>query len=163
MEFMGRVPSKWKIMGLREKYLLKKTFRGIVPDRIIDRPKQPYRAPISQGLLTKKSAYANELLSEHSLKETNLFDAPKVTLLLNKVRRASQVSEFNNMALAGILSSQIIHDKFINHFRENLAVPVSPNLFFDKRILTTREQNNSRVREVLTSQKKYGGATHQNG
>jgi len=138
MEFMGRVPSKWKIMGLKEKYLLKKVSRGIVPDRIIDRPKQPYRAPISQGLLMEKSSYAHDLLSEHSLKETNLFDAPKVTLLLNKLRRSDKVSEFNNMAIAGILSSQIIHDKFIDGIHANPAEPVSPNLFFDKRKQTIR-------------------------
>ncbi|MGD8786255.1 MAG: asparagine synthase (glutamine-hydrolyzing), partial [Phycisphaerales bacterium] len=43
MEFMGRVPAKWKIMALSEKHILKKAFQNILPKEIVRRPKHPYR------------------------------------------------------------------------------------------------------------------------
>ena len=50
IEFMAKVPPIWKIMGINEKYLLKKFFRGILPETIVGRTKHPYRAPIQQSL-----------------------------------------------------------------------------------------------------------------
>ena len=134
IDFMGRVPSKWKIMGLNEKYMLKKALREHLPDTIRNRPKQPYRAPISESLLTGNELHTNEMLSDRLLKQSNLFDASKIKLFLNKVRKGQQVSEFNNMAFAGILSSQSIFDQFITNFPVTSINPVLPKLIFDKRI-----------------------------
>ena len=39
------LPPRYKLRVLEEKYVLKQAARGIVPDEIIARPKQPYRAP----------------------------------------------------------------------------------------------------------------------
>ncbi|MBW2647183.1 MAG: asparagine synthase (glutamine-hydrolyzing) [Deltaproteobacteria bacterium] len=41
VDFMARVPSKWKLLGLNEKHILKKSFEGILPDQITSRPKNP--------------------------------------------------------------------------------------------------------------------------
>ena len=32
IEFMGRVPAKWKIRGLNEKFILKSVFQDILPE-----------------------------------------------------------------------------------------------------------------------------------
>ena len=135
IDFMARVPSKWKIMGLNEKYVLKKTLQGHLPDTVLNRPKQPYRAPISESLLTDNESSVDNMLSDHCLKQSNLFDASKIPLLLNKLRKSRQVSEFNNMALAGILSSQIIFDRFIENFPKKSIKSVLPKLIFDKRMI----------------------------
>ncbi len=39
VELAARIPTSLKVRGLTTKYLLKKAARGIVPDRIIDKPK----------------------------------------------------------------------------------------------------------------------------
>jgi asparagine synthase (glutamine-hydrolysing) len=39
VEFAATVPTQYKVNGLTTKYLLKQAARGIVPDRIIDKPK----------------------------------------------------------------------------------------------------------------------------
>ena len=133
IDFMGRVPSKWKIMGLNEKYMLKKALQGYLPDTIRNRPKQPFRAPISESLFAGNEGYINEMLSDRFLKESNLFNTSKIPLLLNKLRKGQQISEFNNMALAGILSSQSIFHQFIAAFPGASIEPVKPELIFDKR------------------------------
>ena len=45
VDFANALPARHKLFGLEEKYLLKRAFADLVPDDIIHRPKQPYRAP----------------------------------------------------------------------------------------------------------------------
>jgi len=117
MEFMGRVPAKYKIFGLNEKYILKKSFNGILPRDIVKRAKHPYRAPITQSLLKGKAAeYTLEMLSERAIKNAGLFDTKKVTNLLRKLKTADAASEIDSMAFVGILSSQILYNQFIDDF-----------------------------------------------
>lgn len=117
IEFMSRVPPGLKIFGLKEKYILKKAFSDLVPAPILKRDKHPYRAPISQSLFHPRSyPRLAEYLSADSLKRSGLFDAKKVGLLETKIRKQANASEVDNMALAGILSTQIIHDQFVARF-----------------------------------------------
>ena len=44
--FAFRLPPRYRLYGLTEKFILKKAASGLVPQSIIARPKQPYRAPI---------------------------------------------------------------------------------------------------------------------
>jgi len=133
MEFMGRVPSKWKIKVLNEKYILKKAFEGILPERIINRPKHPYRAPVREGLLRGDVSYIREMLSEHSLEETRLFNVSKVKKLLKKLRNTYQANELEGMALTGILSSQLLYYQFIARPPFDYIRPIQPKIFVDRR------------------------------
>jgi asparagine synthase (glutamine-hydrolysing) len=134
IDFMARIPSKWKILGLNEKHILKKSFEKILPKEITSRPKNPYRAPIKQSLLNAATAeYTKESLSVESLKEAGLFDAGKVEKLLQKAQKVDDLSEIDSMALVGILSSQIIYRQFIRDFPSKHSDSVSPALIVDKR------------------------------
>jgi asparagine synthase (glutamine-hydrolysing) len=134
MEFMGRVPAKWKILGLNEKHILKKSFEGILPKKIARRPKNPYRAPIKQSLLNHKTiGYTQEVLSKASLKKADLFDADKVVKLLRKMQASGSASEIDDMALMGILSSQLVYQQFIEDFSVSTADYICPDLIVDQR------------------------------
>ena len=52
VEFCNKLPSELKLFGLKEKYLLKKLARKLLPEEIGQRPKRPYRAPIHGSFLT---------------------------------------------------------------------------------------------------------------
>ncbi|MBW1982938.1 MAG: hypothetical protein JRJ12_17195, partial [Deltaproteobacteria bacterium] len=134
IEMMACIPSKGKIRVLDEKHILKKTYEGILPQEIISRPKQPYRAPVVESLLHEKTRAQMEVyLADRSLREARLFDVKKVRLLLKKLDNVSAASEVDSMALAGILSVQIMHQQFISGFSRRLPAPVEPDLFFDRR------------------------------
>ena len=133
MKFMGRVPSKWKIFGLDEKYILKRSFRGILPDNITARAKHPYRAPISESLLKGASAeQTRELLSENSLKRSGLFDPGRAGKLIRLFEGPGGGSEVNNMALVGILSAQLVHQQFVREFPAEPSHTGSPDWVFDR-------------------------------
>jgi asparagine synthase (glutamine-hydrolysing) len=119
IEFASRLPTRFKLNGLNEKFILKKAAEDLIPQELIDRPKQPYRAPISNCFLGAESPdYIDDLLSEDELKRAGYFDASKVSKLVEKGRKQNGVlqSERENMALAGILSTQLVHHQFIENF-----------------------------------------------
>ncbi len=125
IEFMARVPSRWKLLGLNEKYLLKKVLAPLLPESICRRSKQPYRAPIVCGLLSQANRdRVMEVLSPRAIASAGLFDADKVDRLLKKMRTVSDPGEVDSMALAGILSSQIIHQQFVEEFCTQ-AIPLA--------------------------------------
>jgi len=132
IEFMARVPPKWKINVLNEKYILKETFKDTLPEKIISRQKHPYRAPIKECLLNEDALYTKEILSDNFLNESKLFNISKVERLLKKLKVSKTVSEVDNMALAGILSSQIIYEQFIKNFPKYSIYPVYPDFFINK-------------------------------
>jgi len=88
--------------------------KGKIPESIINRSKQAYRAPIYSSFLNDNSpAYVKEMLSEKSVQDYGYFDSLKVNKLLDKLKTGKNVSEIDNMALAGIISTQLIHHLFI--------------------------------------------------
>jgi asparagine synthase (glutamine-hydrolysing) len=113
-----------KIRGLNEKYILKRMMRGILPEEVINRPKQAYRAPVAGSLLSEGAPeYLRELLSPGMIRETGLFRPDTVSKLLAHINSGQVIRENDHMALAGILSTQILVDMFIrgnSPFRETV-------------------------------------------
>jgi asparagine synthase (glutamine-hydrolysing) len=65
VELCARIPASLKVRGLTTKYVLREAARGIVPDRIIDKPKIGFFRGASQGWLRSQldRAVAEHLLS----------------------------------------------------------------------------------------------------
>ena len=53
IEFCNRLPDEFKLNSLTEKFLLKKLMKNKIPDSIIKRSKQAYRAPIKSAFFLK--------------------------------------------------------------------------------------------------------------
>ncbi len=136
MELMCNVDPELKINGLNEKFLLKKIFSDILPKRILNRPKNPYRAPVKQGLLSNNKLIEN-YLNLDSIIEAGLFDPVKVELLLKKMHKIEKSSEIDNMALVGILSSQILFRNFIKNFNPDYSKMKQFDIIFDMRNIKT--------------------------
>lgn len=124
IEFAAKLPESLKMKVLNEKYLLKKAFAEHLPSEIINRYKQPYRAPDSQALFdtngNARSEYIDELLSESALSDFGYFDTKKASLLVKKARSGRLQSIRDNQALVGVLSTQLWHHHFIKNFKHRL-------------------------------------------
>jgi asparagine synthase (glutamine-hydrolysing) len=121
VEFASRLSPQLKMKVLNEKYLLKAAIGDLIPRTIRNRHKQPYRAPDSQSFLTggkeaKLFEYVEELLAPRAIQEGGVFDSGAVGKLLAKARQGQIVSMKDNMALVGILSTQLVIDRFIKNF-----------------------------------------------
>jgi len=118
VEFCNRLPPELKLRGLAEKWLLKQLGHRLVPTNIWRRPKQPYRAPIHRSFFNESTPdYVPELLSEKALRESGLFNPAAVARLARKAQQSARLSEVDEMALVGILSTQLVHHRFVEAFQ----------------------------------------------
>jgi asparagine synthase (glutamine-hydrolysing) len=114
IEFCMNLDPDLKLNGLNEKYLLKKMMKGKIPDPILNRPKQAYRAPIKSVFISDSTLpYIQEMLSDEKIEASGIFNPNHVKQLLSKMKTKAVVSEIDNMALTAILSTQLLHDKFV--------------------------------------------------
>ena len=96
-----------------------KAAADLIPPELAQRPKQPYRAPISRCFLGNPlHDYVEDLLSERKIREAGYFDPLRVRALVAKCRKneGKLLSERENMGLVGILSTQLLHHHFVSDF-----------------------------------------------
>ncbi|MDE2119422.1 MAG: asparagine synthase (glutamine-hydrolyzing) [Betaproteobacteria bacterium] len=115
MGFAARLPARYKIMGLNEKWLLKRAMRPLLPQEVVARPKQPYRAPDSRCFFNRgrEHEWVAELLCESSLRDAGYFDPPAVQRLLAKCRAGRAIGFADNMGFVGVLSTMLLHRQFV--------------------------------------------------
>ena len=121
VEFAMGLPSTLKMRTLREKYLLKRAFLPSIPAEIAGRFKQPYRAPDARSLFGTPQAplrhdYVEELLTPAKIQEFGMFSATAVSGLVRKAKRGELTSVRDNMGLVGVLSTQLLIERFLGRF-----------------------------------------------
>lgn len=141
IEFCNNLPTQLKLRGLTEKYLLKKLAQTWLPAEIWRRPKQPYRAPVHRSFFPLPSSdnksgrrsetsleYVRDMLSPGAIAATGLFNPEAVSQLVSKIDQGLRLSETDDMALAGILSSQLIDQQFISNFKPMPPLAANDNV-----------------------------------
>ncbi|NKQ35881.1 MAG: asparagine synthase (glutamine-hydrolyzing) [Chloroflexi bacterium] len=118
VEFAAQLPPHYKLRGLDEKHILKRAVRDLLPDAIWNRPKRPYRAPIHKSFFPdgQPVEWAADLLSPAKIEAAGQFNPRAVSQMMKKIARYGRLGETDDMALAGILSTQLVHEQFIAHF-----------------------------------------------
>jgi asparagine synthase (glutamine-hydrolysing) len=115
IEFANQLPPKYKMKGLTEKYLLKRSMQPDLPPSIGKRTKQPYRSPDSASFFEdgRPVEYVADLLSPACIENAGLFDAQAVGRLVEKCRAGRAIGFGDNMAFVGVLSAMLLHAQFV--------------------------------------------------
>jgi asparagine synthase (glutamine-hydrolysing) len=123
IEFANALHPKYKMRGLNEKYLLKRTLKPYLPRSTVSRYKQPYRAPDISAFFGPNGPpdYVRELLGSAAIRGSSIFDADRVGLLLRKIERGKAIGFKDNMAFVGILSTQLWYRHFVLDFHRRFA------------------------------------------
>jgi asparagine synthase (glutamine-hydrolysing) len=119
VEFCNRLPPHFKLRGLDEKHLLKRAVRDLLPEAIWHRPKRPYRAPIHRSFFPDGQPlyWVAEVLSPPQIAAAGCFEPRAVEGLLKKLDRFGKLGESDDMALAGLLSTQLVYQQFVYNYR----------------------------------------------
>lgn len=91
ISFMTTMPDKYKLKGVKEKYILKKAAEGIVPDEITKRKKFPFQAPGMSSMI--KEASHIPYLEESVIRRYDVFDADYV----NRLKQVYRQEDFKLM------------------------------------------------------------------
>ncbi len=110
IEFANRLPPSFKIRGMTEKYLLRRALADLLPDDIVNRSKQPYRAPDSASFFFDGTPldYVAELMGADRIRAAGYFDAAAVGRLFDKCRGGRATGFADNQAFVGVLSTMLL-------------------------------------------------------
>ena len=130
VELAARIPPRMKLKGLREKHILRRAVAKYLPGPIAQRPKQPYRAPESECFSGPGAPeYARALLARTAIARAGLFDPDAVEKLSAKCRASGRaggrIGIGDNMALVGILSTQLLDHHFTGEARAHAPAPAA--------------------------------------
>ncbi|MDI7861829.1 asparagine synthase (glutamine-hydrolyzing) [Rhizobiaceae bacterium n13] len=124
IDFAAQIPPELKLRGLREKHILRESLKDLLPREIGDRPKQPYRAPEGECFVgPQQSDEVRDALSPNTIARGGFFDPGAVQQLVSKFALKGRLGQRDNMALVGVLSTQLWHRAFIGNRDGRTAVP----------------------------------------
>jgi len=115
LSFAAKLPAAVKMKALNEKYILKRASKDVVPASILKRRKQPYRAPDSRCFFEPGAPdYVEEVLSESAVQKYGIFDPLAIKTMVGKFKAGKATSVRDDMALVGVLSTQLLASQFLN-------------------------------------------------
>ena len=99
-----RLPPRYRIRGLRQKWLLKKVAERYLPRDIVHRPKAPFSAPLRAWIRGPLAPMVDELLSESAVKQRGLYDPAYIRTLVTRDRLGE---EDHGMVLWTLLTTEL--------------------------------------------------------
>lgn len=109
--------SEERLVGLREKPLLRRIARRFLPQEIARRPKWPYRSPMQRAFFgVNAPEFVRDTLSHARLQSNPLIDADAAIRLVHRALSSSAaqpLSEREEMAAFGLLTLVLWHERFI--------------------------------------------------
>ena len=100
------------MVGLHEKLAIRRVAAEVVPPIVAQRPKQPYRAPEAAAFFADEPEWVTERLSPEAVRAVGIYDERAVAGLVRRCRAGRATGFRENMALMGVLSTQVWHEAF---------------------------------------------------
>jgi len=140
----ARLPPERKLgPGLREKAELRALAGRLLPAAVAQRTKQPYRAPeVAPFFGAHAPGWVEERLEARALDAVGIFEPARVAGLLRRCRAGKATGFREGMALVGILSTQVWHERFCgagaHAAAARAAEPGEPRVALDAEGITNR-------------------------
>jgi asparagine synthase (glutamine-hydrolysing) len=113
-EFASALPTGSRLRGLKEKEILRRWASRILPPRIRERRKRPYRAPDATSFFgVNAPEWVGDHLTSDALRRVGVFSPTSVGGLIRRCRAGLATGFRENQSLVGILSTQLWHHQFI--------------------------------------------------
>ncbi len=122
IEFVTRIPASLKMKGLETKYIFKQAVRGLVPDEILNRPKQGFGVPVQEWINSQLRERIQDTLTDRRTRERGFFDARYVSLLLDEHARGRRD---HSHPLWALMMLELWHRTFVDR-PQDASVRVSP-------------------------------------
>ena len=113
--FLARLHPRWKLRGLRDKYLLRHAAAHVLTKKAAFRRKGMFRAPLAETFLANAPPFVRQLMSREALERTGYFDPDTVgsDYALIASGQAGKVGVFRRLALSGVVATQLWHHLYL--------------------------------------------------
>jgi asparagine synthase (glutamine-hydrolysing) len=112
IEFAARVPSSMKMRGLETKHLFKRAVRGLVPDEILDRPKQGFGVPVARWINDELRERVRDTLADPRAATRGYFDPRHTGRLLAEHERGRRD---HSTALWALFMLELWHRAYVDN------------------------------------------------
>jgi asparagine synthase (glutamine-hydrolysing) len=93
VECAASIPAAMKLRGVTTKYLFKRALRGLVPDEIIDRPKQGFAAPLAEWFRGPWLSFARDILLSERCRSRGVFNRTHIEHVLDLNREGRNMDQ----------------------------------------------------------------------
>jgi asparagine synthase (glutamine-hydrolysing) len=111
VNFMFRIPHHYKIQGLSEKHILKKSMQNLLPAEVCIRRKQPLQPP-GKWFIQTAGDMLRDYLSHEKIKQTGYFNPAFVDFILEEYNQNSKL-DYSGVIVV-VFFIQLWHDIFLN-------------------------------------------------
>jgi asparagine synthase (glutamine-hydrolysing) len=115
--YLAQLHPRWKLHGLKDKYVLRLLAERWLPKSIAWRRKAMFRAPMDAFHLEHAPPFVDQLLGEEALRKTGYFDPAAVRqwrAKLTAMRPGSGTRTAVEMGLVGVTATQLWHQVFVD-------------------------------------------------
>ncbi len=139
VKLANSLPRKYKMPGLRDKWVLREAFRSLLPDDICYRPKFAYQAPEIRAFCFMdgtRSPLIDQYMNATAIRDAGYFKESLVAALFKKIASSdlSRMGTRDNMALIQMLSTQILYHQFVKTDLKQVAEKRLGRINFKTRI-----------------------------
>lgn len=112
-EFAARLPTSSRLLGLREKEILRRWARDVLPPDVVGRRKQPYRSPDAPSFFGATTPeWVEESVAPETVRSLGYFEPDAVAGLVRRCRAGRAIGFRENQALVAVLSTHCWHRAF---------------------------------------------------
>ena len=109
IDFVTRIPASLKMAGLETKHLFKRAVQDLIPNEILNRPKQGFGVPIQEWINRQLRERIRETLRDPRTRQRGYVDGQYVDLLLNEHERGRRD---HSTGLWALLMLELWHRQF---------------------------------------------------
>lgn len=110
VEFVLSLPQDFKINNFKTKYILKKMAKGILPDNIINKPKQGFSIPMKNWLKGPVKSLMTDMLSYSRIKRQGIFNPDYIE---NLMKEHLENKDNHSHRLWGLILFQLWKERFM--------------------------------------------------
>jgi asparagine synthase (glutamine-hydrolysing) len=125
LEFVTRIPAALKLKKLTTKYIFKRAVRGLIPDEILDRPKQGFGMPISLWINSELKDRIRETVTGSRARERGYFESDYIRILFDEHDRGRRD---HSAQLWALFMLELWHRTFVDRKVEQSDVPSAPDM-----------------------------------
>jgi len=124
IDFVTRIPASMKLAGLETKHLFKRAIKDLVPEEILNRPKQGFGVPIQEWINQQLRDRLRDTLREPRTRQRGYVESRYLDVLLDEHERGRRD---HSMSLWALLMLELWHRQFFDCPRHSsvLAEPVN--------------------------------------
>lgn len=141
VEFAATIPPNAKLQGGTSKHIFKQAMRGILPDSIIDRPKQGFAVPLGRWFRGELNGFVHDLLLSPTCRARKIFNPDYIEKLLAMQARGRDL----DLQLWTMISFELWCQTFLDGTAANTNIFFKPQVVLQPAFISSANEKRQQL------------------